>query len=185
MRYIISVSPEESTHMVRSPLRVAIDNADLDIFRLLLSRGTDPNAPLADQSENDTILAVAVRNMHNTMVKELLDHGADPTLGDSTAVVAAAAVDNAAGMLMLIKHGVNIHVQEGVPGKALHTAARHMKLDMVKFLLENGVNVNAFGGRYGYELPHRNFDSLSNIVQECPHVSRRGLQLQQRKISDG
>jgi ankyrin repeat protein len=142
--------------MVRSPLHVAIADGDLDIFRTLLSRGADPNAPSADR----TPLAEAVGRGHRTMVKELLDHGADPNLDRSSAVVSAAAVGYITEMLMLIEHGADIHIQEGVPGKALHLAARYTHLDMVKLLLEKGVDVNAFGGEYGYEFPLCTFGFL-------------------------
>jgi ankyrin repeat protein len=80
------------------------------------------------------------------MVKELLEHGADPKLRGSIAVVSAAGAGCITGMLTLIEHGADIHIQEGVPGKALHYAAQCMELDMVKFLLEKGVDVNTFGG---------------------------------------
>ena len=36
---------------------------------------------------------------------------------------------------MLIEHGADIHIQEGVPSKALQLAARYTHLDMVKLLL--------------------------------------------------
>jgi ankyrin repeat protein len=89
--------------------------------------------------------------MQDTMVRELLECGADPNLAGSVAVVSAVRGDTA-GMLTLIEHGANIHVQEGVPGKALHMAALSMDIDMIKLLLDKGVNVNAFGGTYGYGL---------------------------------
>jgi ankyrin repeat protein len=135
--------------MIRSPLHIAVVEGDLDIFRLLLSRGADPNVTSGDC---ETPLAAAARHSRDTMLKELLDYGADPNLGDSTAVVSAAYVGYNEGMLMLIEHGANIHVQDGVPGKALHEAARNTHIDMVKLLLDKGVDVNAFGGEYGYAI---------------------------------
>jgi ankyrin repeat protein len=80
------------------------------------------------------------------MVKELLEHGADPKQRGSIAVVSAACAGYIPGMLTLIEHGADIHVQEGIPGKALYHAAQYMQLDMVKLLLKKGVDVNAFGG---------------------------------------
>jgi ankyrin repeat protein len=84
------------------------------------------------------------------MLKELLEHGADPNFNDSVAVVSAAKSGYTEGMLMLINHGADVHVQGGVPGTALHAAARDMNISMVKFLLDQGVDVNVTGGRDGY-----------------------------------
>jgi len=143
--------------MVRSPLHVAVAEGDLDIFRLLLSRGADPNATLEDRG---TPLAAAARKWQTTMLKELLDHGADPNLAGSSAVVFAASTGYIEGMLMLISHGANIHIQEGVPGKALHRAAWSTHTDMVKLLLDKGVDVNAFGGEDGYATSERHSVTL-------------------------
>ncbi len=85
----------------------------------------------------------------NTMLQELLKQGADPNAANSEAIVAAARGENIQGMLLLIKHGVNIHEQEDVPGYALHEAAEYSQIDMVKLLLDRGADVNSFGGRYG------------------------------------
>lgn len=84
------------------------------------------------------------------MLKELLEHGADPRLSDSAAVVAAASSGNVEAMLLLIEHGADIHVQQGVPGNALHIAARNCNINMVELLLGQGVDVNSFGGYYGF-----------------------------------
>jgi ankyrin repeat protein len=83
------------------------------------------------------------------MFKELLDHGPDPNLAGSVAVVSAAAGGNIKAIPTLINRGANIHEQEGVPGKALHLAARNLQTDMVKLLLKHGVDANSFGGKYG------------------------------------
>ncbi|KAH6699782.1 ankyrin repeat-containing domain protein [Leptodontidium sp. MPI-SDFR-AT-0119] len=137
-------------HVV-SPLRIAVVEGDLDIFRLLLSRGADPNITRPGHG-GETPLAAALRCSRGTMLKELLEYGADPNFSASVAFVSAAESGYTEGMLMLIKHGADVHVQGGVPGKALHAAARNMNISMVKFLLDQGVDVNATGGRHGTAL---------------------------------
>jgi ankyrin repeat protein len=135
------------TDIFRTPLHIAICVGDLDIFRLLLSRGADPNFTSGD---SETALAAAARHQQATMLKELLDHGADPNLQEATAVVSAAQCGYIEGMVMLMNHGADIHAQEGIPGKALHGAAHSAQINMVKLLLDKGVDVNSFGGEYGY-----------------------------------
>lgn len=54
---------------------------------------------------------------------------------------------------MLIEHGADSHVQEGVPGKALYEAASRAHIDTVELLLDKGVDVNALGGKHGYAIP--------------------------------
>jgi hypothetical protein len=52
-------------------------------------------------------------------------------------------------LLALLDRGANMHIQQGVPGKALHEAARCLHIGTVKVLLERGVDVNSFGGVHG------------------------------------
>jgi len=100
----------------RSPLHVAVVDGDLDIFRLLLSRGANPN--VASPGKNgETPLAAAARLSRDIMFKELLDHGADPNLASSVAVVSAAAGGNIKAMLALINRGANIHGKRASQGK--------------------------------------------------------------------
>jgi len=129
----------------RTPLAISVREDDLDLFRLLLRRGADQDIT----SRGEAPVSRAARLSRHTMLQELLEHGADPNVAGSVAVVSAAQVGNIHGMLLLIEHGANIHAQEGVPGKALHLAAEYTHIDMIKLLLGKGVDVNAWGGEYG------------------------------------
>lgn len=119
------------------------------MFRLLLAQGADPNAVKTQGDGEKSALCAALRCSRSTMLKELLEHGADPSAGESAAVVAAAEAGNVEGMQLLIQYGANIHVQCNVPGLALHKAAYEMDVNMVKLLLAEGVDVNAAGGPHG------------------------------------
>jgi hypothetical protein len=83
------------------------------------------------------------------MFNELLKYGADVSLDESAAVVSCAEVGYTSGLIKLLDRGANMHTQQGVPGKALHGAARGGHLGTVRLLLERGVNVNSFGGAHG------------------------------------
>jgi len=155
---------------VRTPLTLSVVEGDLDIFRFLLEKGADLNAfgpgdgetHTSGARDGETALSAAARLSRATMLRELLDHGADPKLNDSAAVASAAEAGDIEGMMKLIEHGGDIHIQQGEPGKALHAAARKGNTDMVKFLLSRGVDVNASSGKYGYA-KHTQFQTLLGV----------------------
>jgi ankyrin repeat protein len=129
----------------RSITQIAVKEGDLEVFRLLLSRGANVNA---QGGYKGSALSAAAHG-HNTMLKELLQHGADAALGESHALVSAASCGNNEAISILLDHGANLHCQEGVQGKALHIAAKNGHISTVKLMLDRGANVDAFGGKYG------------------------------------
>ncbi|KAK3899207.1 ankyrin repeat-containing domain protein, partial [Staphylotrichum tortipilum] len=141
-----------------SPLILAVREGDIDVFRLLLARDANTNAlyksPLRSAIERPfrSALEVVAEISADTMFNELLENGADAAVNDSAAVVACARAGNTAGVIALLDRGANIHIQQGVPGKALHEAARECQLGTVKLLLERGVDVNSTGGKHGNAL---------------------------------
>ncbi len=87
--------------------------------------------------------------MADTMFNELLEHGADASVNKSAAVLSCARVGNTSGLISLLDRGANLHIQQGVPGRALHEAAEGGHVSTVRLLLKRGVNVNSFGGTQG------------------------------------
>lgn len=155
---------------------IAIREGDLDVFRLLLARGANVDAIYESRGENahtmpfklptplanvaayghtiyegqvGSALEVAGGRHAHTMFNELLARGVDVTANGSAAVVACAGAGNTTGLLALLDRGANMHIQQGVPGKALHEAARCLHMGTIKLLLERGVDVNSFGGVHG------------------------------------
>ena len=155
---------------------IAIREGDLDVFRLLLAQGANVDAIYEGKEESahtmpfklptrlvanvapyghtiyegqgESALVAGGRHAH-TMFNELLARGVDVTANGSAAVVACAGAGNTTGLLALLDRGANMHIQQGVPGKALHEAARCLHMGTVKVLLERGVDVNSFGGVHG------------------------------------
>lgn len=140
------LTPDEELIQFRSALQIAVNEGDLEVFRLLLNRGADINAQCGDSG---SAISAAARE-HNTILKELLEHGADAALGGSVALVSAARCANDEAISLLLDHGADLHCQEGVPGKALHAAARQGHVNTVKLLLNRGADLDAFGGEYGW-----------------------------------
>jgi uncharacterized protein len=129
-----------------SILQPSVIEGDLDIFRLLLTHGADPNA---ESGDNITALAAAARYKHNTILNELLEHGADPTLGDSCALVAAVSVGNDSAVEILLEREREVYKEKGFPALALSEAAKMGFVGLCRRLLDLGADVNMVEGANG------------------------------------
>jgi ankyrin repeat protein len=129
-----------------SILQLSVIEGDLDIFRLLLTRGANPNT---ESGYNGIALAAAARYKHDTMLNELLEHGADPTLSDSAALVAAVSAGNDSIVELLLEKGREVYEEKGFPGLALIEAAKGGFVEICRRLLDLGVDVNTVEGNKG------------------------------------
>ena len=120
--------------------------------RLLFQQGADPN--LKETSSGTPLSFVAERGSLD-LVKLLVDAGAD--VNAKYVVRNAAKSGNVEVMKALMDAGANIHVEEtvgysfglGGPGDPLECAAEQGHEDMVRLLLDSGVNLD-------YVYPHHN-----------------------------
>jgi ankyrin repeat protein len=119
------------------------------IATLLIKKGADPNV-----STNDfrSPLNAAVSQNNESMIRQLLDAGADVNVDGGTPFLTACSSTNTHIVKLLIDAGAEIHIQQGVPGLALQRAASWGQMDVCKLLISLGVNVNAQGGEAGYVL---------------------------------
>jgi ankyrin repeat protein len=91
-----------------SPLRNAAARGHLDVVRLLLERGADPNLPEIGIAPRGHALYAAVANKHVEIVKLLLAHGAYPNPEvESSADALSRAISNADQPMidLLCSHG--------------------------------------------------------------------------------
>jgi ankyrin repeat protein len=130
-----------------SLLEIAIKKDNHAIFRLFLSRGADVNVI---GEHNTTPLGVAAAGNHMEMFSELLEHGAEASLNQSSALAEAAENGNNRAIEILLEYGADPHEQQGVSGLALHLAARQGFLSTVKLLLSKQVDVNAYNRDHGF-----------------------------------
>jgi ankyrin repeat protein len=112
-----------------SPLHFAVRHGYTEAALLLLDRGAEIDRRTGDQTSP---LLMAIVNGHFDLAKMLLDRGADPTLASENGVTPLYAVLN-----------VQWAPKSLYPQPRAHTQQKLTHLDMMKALVEKGVDVNA------------------------------------------
>lgn len=144
-----------------TPLNLACDKGNLDMVRLLLKHGVNPNghgkflSPLANAAQNSHF-----KNQLE-IVRELVSHGAD--INRDAPICEAASVrrstkdnwkrpnelDTPVHCLQmfgeLLRLGADIHARNADGDTALHCAVRAGSFELVKLCLSHGADVNALG----------------------------------------
>jgi ankyrin repeat protein len=126
------------------------------------------------------------------MMKLLLDHGADLTLGNIGGVTPMLALTNKggsrsrnknedtviAGLDLLLKAGANINQKSSATGETpLHTTARLNWQKVVKYIVEHGGDLNAKDNRglipLDYAIGKADSQSFGNfnVVGELPEMA--------------
>ena len=117
---------------------------DLDVARVLLSNGVDPNL----KSRGNTFLGIAVSEEQVEVVRLLLEANADPNLKcdtyrDFTPLHKAVATEQLETAKLLLDAGANVNAIRKYGETPLHLAMNTGHSEMVKLLLDAGANVNA------------------------------------------
>lgn len=121
-----------------------------DIVKLLLEKGANPNIrsgeiPAHFETTGDmpstTALGTAIEHNHISVAKILMDNGA---LIDRYSIAQMGATGDIGLAKLMLKKGADLDTSSHVSyyPSALCTASRDGKLEMVKFLIDNGVNPN-------------------------------------------
>ncbi|KAL3317691.1 Ankyrin-3 [Cichlidogyrus casuarinus] len=129
-----------------TPLHIAVFTGYIDMVKLLLTSGANPNAPTKDAY---TTLHVASKRGLKEMLSTLLDAGANVEAKNKrgfTALHIAAKHGQVSAMKMLM-HYSNVqksHCDVNAQGRnqltPLHLAVHYNQLEAVQFLLENRAN---------------------------------------------
>ena len=140
-------------------LREAVNADNLEVFRLLLSKGADPNGK--DESGESVLMAV-IRYDSMESIQALLQAGADVKAVDKdqqTILMRAARTDYRSAttnritlLKLLINRGADVRARDSSGRTALHWSVEQImtegggftaRPEVVRFLLDNGAEVNA------------------------------------------
>ncbi|MCS5711887.1 ankyrin repeat domain-containing protein [Candidatus Berkiella aquae] len=121
------------------------ENADRQMIELLVRYGANVN--LVDPKEGRTPLHIACQKNHESVIKALLDHGANINVADAKGITplhAAVGLCNENIINELILKGADVSIVDQNGLTFLHKAARARNLGAVRALLETGkIDVNA------------------------------------------
>ncbi|AID46733.1 ankyrin repeat protein [Pigeonpox virus] len=126
-----------------TPLHLAVINKNLDMMRLLLARGADPDVPNTDRF---TALHLAVMANYIEGIKLLLDYRAYTNLEDCygcTPLVIAISKENTKVCRMLLDAGADVNYFSKRPCiTAMCYAIQENRTDMVRMFLQRGADSN-------------------------------------------
>ncbi|KAF6824119.1 hypothetical protein CMUS01_10389 [Colletotrichum musicola] len=136
-------------------LQAASTRGHLDVVRLLLARGADPNIHHGLR----TALMAAVEFVHTDIVELLLDNGADINLGVprlyATALQTACGYAHVGLVRHLLRRGADVNAPGDFCGHALMVASTEgASEEIIRMLIEEGAEVDAMspGAMYGTAL---------------------------------
>ncbi|KAH7160411.1 ankyrin repeat-containing domain protein [Dactylonectria estremocensis] len=129
-------------NIIRNPL--LNDDEKIEMMRLLLSKGADPDA--ADRIYGLPAICHAVEMPSAAVVDELLRHGARTTvrmLAGQTLLTYAIDLNRRDQVNVLLDHGVEINEVDGLNRTPLMLALLRLDYNLAKILVDYGANATA------------------------------------------
>ncbi|KAJ0780666.1 putative cyclic nucleotide-binding domain, potassium channel, voltage-dependent, EAG/ELK/ERG [Helianthus annuus] len=134
------LDPNESDNNGRTALHIAASQGSENCVVLLLDYGADPNCT---DSDGNVPLWEAMMGNHETVIRLLADNGATLSTGDVGQFSCVAAEQNNLDLLKrIIRHGGDVTRARNDGSTALHVAVGEGNTEMVKFLLDQGANID-------------------------------------------
>jgi ankyrin repeat protein len=138
--HLHDVNPPDDRHL--GPLNVAVIEEHLDVARLLLEHGADPNRIFVSW----TLLHHVSYNGKSDVIQLLLDHGANvdciSTDFDETPLHLASESGHVKAMQQLLEYGADVNFRRDDCCTPLHRASREGSHEGVSLLVRHGANVN-------------------------------------------
>lgn len=135
------LDPELTT----TPLVIALGSRQSAIALLLLAKGADPKAELADGAQHIPAMILAVKCDDPAVIAAMIDHGGDAAATDSygnTALTEAASDGRGDMVQALLGKGVDPNQADGRNRTALMWAIKTTNLPLVNLLLAHGAHAN-------------------------------------------
>jgi ankyrin repeat protein len=150
----------------QTALFYAINNANLDVVRLLLTRGSNPN--ITDRYGRNALLYAIFclqKKSHDeiyyAIIELLLEHAANPNMKDVLGLTALMYAEyNQKVVELLLTHGADPNIKDSKGETALHHAIDNSTV--LRLLLEHGANPNIKDG-YGDTVLTRAIDNSTNF----------------------
>ena len=120
-------------------------NADIEIIKLLLEVGVDPNSREMTDNWNTTALHYVVRWNHLELAKLLISSGAEVNVrdkNDNTPLHYVDKTDSIEVVEFLIQSGAEVNAKNNIGRTPLHSAARRNYLAVAQLLISSGAEVN-------------------------------------------
>ncbi|PTB78333.1 ankyrin, partial [Trichoderma longibrachiatum ATCC 18648] len=131
----------------QSALYVATRDSEGELARLLVERGADyPLLIDLHQRDGEGYAPMHKFDVPDDNFRRLVNAGSDINIQDTKRGDTPLTIAAYRGMLdrvkYLLKRGADIHLGSRCDGAAVHQAARYSCLDVLKYVVENGANVN-------------------------------------------
>ncbi|KAJ1390188.1 Voltage-dependent channel domain superfamily [Sesbania bispinosa] len=135
------LDPNESDNNGRTALHIAASKGKENCVLLLLDYGADPNTR---DSDGNVPLWEAIVGGYESVTKLLVENGATLQCGDVGQFACTAAEQNNLNLLKdMVRHGGDITLSNSNVGTtALHVAVSEDNVEIVKFLLDHGANID-------------------------------------------
>ncbi len=121
-----------------------------------------------------TLMGLATYFGHFSMVKLLLEKGANPNIPSNNKfkvapIHSACSISNYAITELLIKNGANVNSKQLQDYTPLHSAVHNGKIELVELLIDNGADVNAKteDGRTPLSIAlEKEFKELADLIEK-------------------